>query len=77
MVGAFIFPHIFVGFRKAYPQIELDITEAGTVAIRNKIERGQLDVGIIMLPCDLQRLDAIVISSREILLLPAEAASPG
>lgn len=48
MIGAFLFPYIFAGFHKIHPQVELNVAEEGTMAIREHLEQGQLDVGVII-----------------------------
>lgn len=48
MMGAYLFPYIFAGFHKSYPNIELSAVEEGTMAIRGLLEQGELDVGVII-----------------------------
>ena len=47
MIGVFLFPQIFAGFRKQYPQLKLEVVEVGSLAIQNLLEQGRLDIGII------------------------------
>ena len=47
MVGVFLFPQIFAGFRKQYPNLKLTVIEVGSLAIQNLLEQGRLDIGII------------------------------
>ena len=47
MIGSFLFPEILAGFTKLYPHIQLTTTEDGSFNIRQALERGELDVGIV------------------------------
>lgn len=49
MIGSFIFPHIFAGFKQIYPDIELEIFEEGSLAVRSMLERDELDLGIAII----------------------------
>lgn len=49
MVEAYLFPDLFTKFKKAYPNINLDVREyTESVEVGNKIESGELDLGIIL-----------------------------
>jgi DNA-binding transcriptional LysR family regulator len=67
-IGAFIFPHIFAGFRKAYPLLELSAIEAGSLAIRSHLERGELDVGVVIITDASPKLETRPITSSQLLV---------
>lgn len=46
MIGTFLFPSIFEGFREAYPDIEIEIAEYGSRKIREMIINEALDIAI-------------------------------
>ena len=49
MVEAYLFPDLFTKFKKAYPNINLDVREyTESVEVGNKIESGELNLGIIL-----------------------------
>jgi DNA-binding transcriptional LysR family regulator len=48
IVGGSLFPEVFAKFRSCYPYFELIFIEEGTLAIRKKLERGELDIGLII-----------------------------
>lgn len=48
MIGIFLFPEIFLDFQQRYPDLELSIHEDGSLCIREMLERGELDVGIVI-----------------------------
>jgi len=66
MIGSFIFPEIFAGFRKLYPNIDFIITEEGSLAVRELLEQGELDLGIIILREESKFLDTVVIQENQI-----------
>lgn len=73
MIGSFLFPKIFANFRKIYPNIDLTISEEGSLGIREMLEQGDLDLGIIILARESKFLESIPISHNQILAcLPHE-----
>lgn len=48
IVGGFLFPYIFSEFCSRYPHFEFQFVEEGSLAIRRKLERGELDIGILI-----------------------------
>ena len=49
MIGAYLFPRICSDFQKIYPHLSISLYEEGSMAIREYLEAGQLDFGIIIL----------------------------
>lgn len=59
MIGAYLFPRIFSSFQKKYAHLNVYLYEEGSMTIREKIERDELDFGIVILTqaaASLQRL---------------------
>lgn len=50
MMGAYLFPKIFSSFQRRYSHLEVYLHEEGSVAIREQLERDELDFGIIIIP---------------------------
>lgn len=67
MIGSFLFPEIFANFRKIYPNIDLTISEEGSLAIKEMLEQGVLDLGIIILSENSKFLETFPIRDNEIL----------
>lgn len=65
VIGTAYFTNIVSEFRKLYPEIELSIVEKGANTVKEKIENGSLDIGVIILPCTNIDLDVSVIFSSE------------
>ncbi|MDF2499641.1 MAG: cynR 5 [Anaerosporomusa subterranea] len=66
MIGVFLFPHIFAGFRKQYPHIKLTAGEGGSLAIENLLEQGRLDIGIITRSNSSSVLETVPITTGQI-----------
>lgn len=49
IMGAVLFPYAFANFQKKYPEITITVIEEGSQAIRSRLERGDLDVGIMVI----------------------------
>ena len=50
MMGAYLFPKIFSSFQQRYSHLDVYLHEEGSVAIREQLERDELDFGIIIIP---------------------------
>lgn len=50
VIGTAYFPRIIQAFRELYPDIELQIYEEGANTVKNKVEEGKIDIGIVMMP---------------------------
>ena len=49
-MGAYLFPKIFSSFQRRYSHLDVYLHEEGSVAIREQLERDELDFGIIIIP---------------------------
>lgn len=47
MLGAILFPYVLSRFRVDHPQLELLVVEEGALSVKDLLERGELDVGIL------------------------------
>jgi len=52
LIGATFFPKIAKGFHELNPKILLELVEPGAKKVERLIERGKIDVGIVVLPVD-------------------------
>lgn len=68
MIGAYIFPHIFAGFKQVYPALNLSVVEDGSLAIRDRLEKEELDLGIVITSDLSPRLEMRPITQGEVLL---------
>lgn len=66
MMGSFLFPTIFSGFRKLYPHLELSIQEEGSLVIHQKLEMGELDIGIVNISRPSPKVETLTLTRGEI-----------
>jgi DNA-binding transcriptional LysR family regulator len=48
IMGALLFPHAFANFQKQNPEVNVTVVEEGSLFIRNQLERGELELGIMI-----------------------------
>ncbi|MBY4678054.1 LysR family transcriptional regulator [Marinobacterium arenosum] len=48
MLGSYYFPPILMAFHHRYPQLRLSVVEGGTWQLQQMLERGELDLGVIV-----------------------------
>lgn len=49
MIGAYLFPDIFLKLQKKHPHIKIQVNERGSVAIQDMLENGELDIAFMIL----------------------------
>ena len=79
MIGAYLFPNIFIKFKQAYPNLDLFVFEEGSLSARSMVEKEELDLGLIILPKDRCLLNTLPITRQQIMLCvsPAHPLSGG
>lgn len=65
----YVLPEVLAAFKKAYPQVQVDIHRAITRSITERVIEGTLDFGIVTLPIKNSRLEAITIHRDEMALI--------
>ncbi len=68
MIGSYLFPQISYGFLRMHPKLELSIIEEGSLSIHKKLNRGELDLGIVILDNAPASLNLLPISRNQILV---------
>ena len=66
MIGTFIFPKVLIKFKKLYPNIKLNIIEYGSIETRQMIEKGDLDLGLIIVDSESKLLASLPILNSEL-----------
>lgn len=66
MIGSFLFPEILASFKKFYPTLQLSTVEESSFDIRQLLEKGELDLGIVNLYEPSPLLETSVISKEQI-----------
>ncbi|WP_137744386.1 LysR family transcriptional regulator [Robertmurraya siralis] len=68
MIGAQMFPNVFMGFKEKYSKIDFAVTEKGSVAIRKLIEKGELEMGFIILPEQSDKLEMLPLVQDQLVI---------
>jgi DNA-binding transcriptional LysR family regulator len=68
IMGAVLFPSAFARFRKDYPNVQITVLEEGSLSVRNRLEIGDLDIGIMITSNLPPRLESVPISTGQILV---------
>jgi DNA-binding transcriptional LysR family regulator len=68
IMGAVLFPAAFARFRKDYPNVQVTVLEEGSMAVRNRLEKGELDVGIMITSNLPPNIQSVPISTGQILV---------
>ncbi len=72
MMGAYLFPKIFSGFRKRYSNLDIYLYEEGSMTIREQLERDELDFGIIIISNASTSLQLLPMSKNQIMACVTE-----
>ena len=66
MIGAYLFPKIFSSFQRRYPHLDIYLYEEGSMAIREHLERDELDFGIVIISHASPNLQLLKMSTNQI-----------
>lgn len=67
MIGAYLFPKIFSSFQRRYSHLDIYLYEEGSMAIREQLERDELDFGIVILTDASPNLQLLPMSNNQIM----------
>lgn len=65
------FPPFFSTLGKEYPNIRINLYEAGSYAVFDNVFSGAVDIGVVMMPVPMQEIDAYPILSDQCVLITA------
>ena len=72
MMGAYLFPKVFSGFRRLRPNLDVLLYEEGSLTIREKLESDELDFGIIIIPESTPNLNVLKLSRNQLMVCVAK-----
>ncbi|WP_071394758.1 LysR family transcriptional regulator [Bacillus tuaregi] len=67
--GVILFPNVLAGFKKEYPQIDIQMVEYNAKQLKTRVEQGDIDLGITVLPVDSERFETVPLLSEELVVL--------
>lgn len=68
MMGAYLFPKVFSGFRHLHPNLDVMLYEEGSLSIREMLESDALDFGIIIVPESTPNLEVLKMSRSQLMV---------
>ena len=68
MMGAYLFPKVFSGFRQIHPHLDILLYEEGSLSIREKLESDALDFGSIIVPESTPNLNVLKMSRNQLMV---------
>ena len=75
MMGAYLFPKVFSGFRLLHPNLDVLLFEEGSLSIREKLESDELDFGIIIVPESTPNLNVLKMSRNQLMVCVSQKSS--
>lgn len=65
IVSVSVLPDLFAEFREKYPLVTFDIFTATADIVKERMDRGLVDIGILMEPIDMEKYDFIRFKTKE------------
>lgn len=69
VISTIYFTSIIHKFRSEYPSINLNIVEAGANTVKDKVEKGEIDIGVVILPFSSENFNVINIFNSEVVIV--------
>src|SRR5438552_3328057 len=77
-VSARVLPALIRRFREVFPQVDVQLTEAGDEQLEALLERGEVDLSFVMLPLERETLEAEeLLVDPYVLVVPADSPLAG
>lgn len=67
MIGAYLFPQIFSSFQQRHSHLDIYLYEEGSMAIREQLERDELDFGIVIITDASPNLQLLPMSKNQLM----------
>lgn len=69
VISTIYFTSLIQSFKENYPSINLQITEAGANTVKNKVNDGDIDIGVVILPFNSDNFNIIPIFQAEVVVI--------
>jgi len=71
-----LLPELFEAFRKKYPRVTFDLYTATADHIKDRMDRGLVDVGLLLEPIDIEKYEYIRLNQKERWVVLMQPGSP-
>ncbi|MED4533279.1 LysR family transcriptional regulator [Metabacillus fastidiosus] len=68
-IGVLLFPNILAGFKREYPQIDIDMVQCSAKQLTLKVKQGDIDLGVTVMPVDSDIFETIPLLSEELVVI--------
>lgn len=65
MASVQLLPELFDSFRKRYPRVSFDLFTATADLVKEQLDKGLLDIGLLLEPVDMEKYDFIRLNMKE------------
>lgn len=69
VISTIYFTSLIQTFKDNYPSINLQIVEAGANTVKNKVDRGEIDIGVVILPFNSNNFTVTPIFQSEVVVI--------
>lgn len=71
MIGSYFFPPIIMGFKSQYPSLKINVIDDGTYNIRERLLKGELELGVVSDNYLTAELDSVKLIKEEMVVCMA------
>lgn len=68
-IGVLLFPNILAGFKKKYPQIDIDMIQYSAKQLTSRVKQGDIDLGVTVMPVDFKVFETIPLLSEQLVVI--------
>lgn len=68
-IGAILFPTLIAGFKRSYPNIDIQMVEYSAKQVEAQLELGNIDFGVTVLPVNTQLYNSISLLSEDLVVI--------
>lgn len=69
VISTIYFTSIIYKFKNDYSSIDLNVVEAGANTVKDKVEKGEIDIGVVILPFSSENFNIINIFTSEVVIV--------
>lgn len=69
VISTIYFTSLIQNFKDTYPSIDLQITEAGANTVKTKVDNGDIDIGVVILPFNSDNFNITPIFQAEVVVI--------
>jgi DNA-binding transcriptional LysR family regulator len=68
VIGAYFFPSALARFQKIHPRVQVDVIEEGSLSLRKRLARGELDLTMMITSKTSSHLETVTVAKGQLLV---------